>query len=248
MLGMLTVAAWTSVIVGLVARLVGRAIQRAAVPGPSEMAPAWVAYRAMLKHHFLDGAHETGTYRQGGTIVTDDEGRGEYLYYQLTVAGLPVFTNDNEFVLETDDGRVVPVETTGSATVLEPRARGYLPLGWFEVFGLARRLFAEVRRDGADGFDAVAYIRRFYEERRHRVTTPGRGLRRFWSRGVFVVERAIRAGDPGLVRLDGSTAVLAVATGNDLDSPAVARYYVGMLVEQFGSTVMWSGLIALLLS
>mgnify|MGYP001563971805 CR=1 FL=1 len=246
---MYTIFAITSyafVVLGLALRFFGRAIQRVAIPGPSGLAGANVSYRAMLQHYFADYPYEMGTFRQSGTVVTNEEGEGDYLYYQLIFANLPVFVNDNEFIFETDSGETIQIDTSQCLAVLKPKARGYLPLGYLEALRMAGDFVGSLRNMGTEGFDPKELVQNFYEERKDRIEHPSRARKDFFGQGVYLVEHIIEPGDRGMVRMGELNGVIAVGDDDDLDKSILSKFYFGLLLEQVGSMVLWSGLVGVI--
>ncbi len=241
-----TITSYAFVVIGLALRFFGRAVQRVAIPGPTGMAGVNVSYRAMLQHYFSNNPYETGTFRQSNTVVTDEEGEGEYLYYSLTFANLPVFTNDNEFIFETDDGQTHHIDTKQCLAVVPPKARGYLRLGYFEALRMAGDFVGSLRNLGNEGFDPKEMVINFYEERKDRVEPPKAANKDYFGQGVYIVERVIEPGSRGMVRMGDINGIVAVADEDDLDESNLSKFYFGLLLEQIGSMVLWSGLVGVI--
>ena len=240
------ITSYAFVLLGLALRFLGRAVQRVAIPGPSGLAGSNVSYRAMLQHYFADQPYEMGTFRQSNTVVTNENGEGDFLYYQLTFASMSVFVNDNEFIFETDSGETIHIDTKHCLSVLEPRARGYLPLGYFEALRMAGDFVGSLRNMSSEGFDPKEVVMNFYEERKNRIEHPSRASKDFFGQGVYLVERVIEPGDRGMVRMGDLNGIIAVGDEDDMDQSILSKFYFGLLLEQVGSMVLWSGLVGII--
>lgn len=244
---LLTWVSWGCFIGGAFLLLLGRAVRRAAVPGPPALGSQMMSFRSLLQFQLSRGDYFEGSFCRGEQVLSDEHGHGAYLFRHLSVAGIPLGTVDNDFAFETVEGERFDLSSATTQVLVKPRLFAYLPLGVFERLRFAAHLFSALRSQGLEGFELVATIRSFIEERRSRMVPAEVGQSRLFQSGLFICEHVVCDGDSGYLRPTGSPAFAAVADSSDLDERLSSQFWLGTLIEQFGSMIFWSGIVGIIL-